>query len=76
MSLICLAYNDVLNDSINSNRVPALIRTRTRSKFTIPDFSNLLNEKRKLVREIGKFEKPGVKLQCLTNWNRSKRNDF
>ena len=30
-----------------------------------PDFSNLQG-KRKLVREIGEFEKSGVKLQCLT----------
>ena len=30
-----------------------------------PDFSNLQG-KRNLVREIGEFEKSGVKLQCLT----------
>ena len=30
-----------------------------------PDFSNLQG-KRKLVGEIGEFEKSGVKLQCLT----------
>ena len=30
-----------------------------------PDFSNLPG-KHKLVREIGEFEKSGVKLQCLT----------
>ena len=30
-----------------------------------PDFLNLQGERR-LVREIGEFEKSGVKLQCLT----------
>ena len=36
----------------------------------------ILRREAKLVREIRKLEKQGVKLQCLTNWNRSKRNDF